>query len=88
MDGEKRSRTVTFGPFPEDTKSDVVKSYIDDKMKDVKTDIEEIFAFGKTRAERGAARFKTGETMWKYMQANAGNHKHAFGQVDLCERRH
>ena len=48
-----------------------------------KSDIEETFAFGKMRAERGGARFKTGEAMWKYMQANAGNRKHAFNDTSV-----
>jgi hypothetical protein len=40
---------------------------IQDQLKDAKTDLEEIYAFGKSRAERGAARFKTEEGMRKYM---------------------
>ena len=82
-DGEKRSRTVTFGPFPEDTKTSLIENFINDKMTDVKSDIEEIFAFGKTRAEKGGARFKTSDAMWKYMKTNAGNHKHAFKDTSI-----
>jgi hypothetical protein len=82
-DDEKRNRTVTFGPFPEDTKAAIIVSFIDGKMADVKPDIEEIFAFGKTRAERGGARFKTREAMWKYMVANAGNHRHIFKEKSV-----
>jgi hypothetical protein len=82
-DAEKRSRTVTFGPFPEDTKAGVIKEFIEGKMADVRSDIEETFAFGKMRAEKGGARFKTGEAMWKYMKANAGNHKHSFNEKSI-----
>lgn len=52
-------------------------------MADVRSDIEETFAFGKMRAEKGGARFKTGKAMWKYMKANAGNHKHSFNEKSI-----
>lgn len=58
-------------------------NYIDGKMVNLKPDIEEIFAVGKTRAERGGARCKTSEAMWKYMVANAGSHRHIFKEKSV-----
>ena len=80
---EKRTRTVTFGQFPKDTKASAVKDFILNVMEPAMSDVEEVFAFGKTRAERGAARFKTTDSMWKYMMDNSGNHKHLFGSTHI-----
>lgn len=76
-DPEKRMRTITFANFPEDTKAQVIKDTIDEILQEVKADVEEIYSFGK-RATRGAARFKTSESMWKYMTKHAGNHVHEY----------
>jgi hypothetical protein len=75
---EKAGRTVTFGQFPKDTKSADVVGFIQTVMKPVEDDIEEVFAFGRSRAERGAARFKTKESMWNYMSHNRGEHQHKY----------
>jgi hypothetical protein len=75
---EKQQRTITFGTFPEDTKSESIKAFIDATLESVGPDIEEAFTYGKKFAERGAARFKTKAAMWKYMTENAGSHKHSF----------
>ena len=75
---DKKQRTITFGCFPEDTKAEEIKSFIDNILKKVTDEVEESFAYGKKRAERGAARFKSSASMWNYMTANAGEHKHSF----------
>jgi len=82
-DNEKRERTITFGRFPMDTKSENIKAFIESITASVKDDIEETFAFGKKRAERGAARFKSSAGMWKYMTENAGSHKHKYEGNDI-----
>ena len=43
-------------------------------------EIEETFAYGRTRAERGAARFKSEEAMWRFMKKNAGKHQHTYNE--------
>ena len=73
---EKKTRTITFGPFAEDTKAAEIIGMINDKVKSVEADIEEVFAYGKKFAESGAARFTTKEAMWSYMTTNAGDHQH------------
>ena len=78
---EKRGRTITFGSFPTDTKAEVIKKFIDGIVTEAQDDIEETFAFGKKRSERGGARFKPTDTMWKYMTANAGGHRHIFNET-------
>ncbi len=77
-DMEKKTRTVTFGQFPLDTKADEIKNFIDNILESVKGDLQETYAFGKTRAERGAARFTTKTAMWAYMTKNKGKHQHLF----------
>jgi predicted Fe-S protein YdhL (DUF1289 family) len=51
---------------------------IQGKVKEQEAKFEEVFAYGKTRAVRGAARFTTEEAMWSYMTQNAGKHVHEF----------
>ena len=75
---EKRSKTITFGEFPKDTKTVDIKGFIEQVLESVADDIEECFAFGNKFAERGAARFKSKESMWEYMKANAGQHQHTY----------
>ena len=75
---EQRSRTITFGRFPEDTKSEQIKSLISQWLEDTKDDIEEVFAFGKFRAEAGGARFKTEDAMWQYMAKLTDQRTHEF----------
>ena len=82
-DPEKRERTVTFGRFPEDTKSEDIIAFIKDKVKVVEANIEEVFAFGKKRATTGAAVFQIRDAMWTHMAKNAGNHKHKFEHTDI-----
>ena len=79
---QRAGRTVTFGQFPKDTKSADVVGFVNTVMKPVEDDIEEVFAFGRTRVERGAARFKTEESMWKYMSNNRGKHQHKYQDTD------
>ena len=75
---EKNVRTVTFGQFPKDTKATQITDFIRKVMEPVKDELEEVFAFGSKRAERGAARFRTKEMMWKYMTEHAGRHQHLY----------
>ena len=82
-DQEKRSRTITFGDFPTDTKADVIKTFIDGIVDGVKADIEETFAYGKKRSERGGARFNSKDAMWKYMTDHAGNHNHPYAGTTI-----
>ena len=82
---DKRMRTMTFGNFPQDTKAVDIKAFIDTVVADVAAEVEDTFAFGKTRAERGGARFKNADDMWKFMTANAGKHKHDYkGKAIYC----
>ena len=82
---EKRMRTVTFGNFPFDSKAEDIKGFIDKVLGEGHADVEETFAFGKKRAERGGARFSTAEGMWKYMTSNAGKHQHDYkGTTVYC----
>ena len=66
----EKSRTITFGKFPEDTKSEYIIETIEKVLKDFMHDIEDngIFAYGKKFATMGAARFKTEEAMWTYLK--------------------
>ena len=66
----EKSRTITFGKFPEDTKSERIIETIETVLKDFMHDIEDngIFAYGKKFATMGAARFKTEEAMWTYLK--------------------
>ena len=75
---DRRKRTVTFGNFPQDTKSEEIIAFIDNVMKDEKDNLQETFAFGKKRAERGGARFASEACMWKYMTERAGKHQHDY----------
>ena len=69
----EKSRTITFGKFPDDTKSERIIETIETVLKDFMHDIEDdgIFAYGKKFATMGAARFKTEEAMWKYLKKDS-----------------
>ena len=69
-DGEK-SRTITFGNWPEGTTSQTIIDFIAKHMEEAREDIEDdkgIFAYGKNYAVRGAARFKTTALLLKYLR--------------------
>ena len=68
-DDEKR-RTITFGKFAEDTKSEYIIETVEKLIENFKQDIEDngIFAYGKKFATMGAVRFKTEEAMWTYLK--------------------
>jgi hypothetical protein len=74
---EKRKRSIVFSNFPEDTKERAIMTAIWETLDKVKVEIEEVFTYSK-HDSMGVARFKTEEGMWKYMQNNAGNHRHAI----------
>ena len=83
---EQRGRTITFGQFPAGTTVDTIKSFINSKVAAQQEDIQEVYAYAKKSekyANRGAARFKTEAGMWKYMQENAGKHKHQHEGQDV-----
>ena len=67
----KKSRTIYFGKFPEETKADVITAHITEWMAKVADKVEEVYAFGKF-AERGAARFTTEADMWEFLMENRG----------------
>jgi hypothetical protein len=71
MNDETKNRTLTFGNFPEDTKSEFIIEQISKKLESVKADLEEdgIYAFGKKFATRGAVRFRTEAAMWTYLRS-------------------
>ena len=82
---EKRARTISFGQFPVDTKSANIIHFIEEQVKEFSEDVEEVFAYGKTRAERGGARFRSTVATWKYMKDNAGHHQHDYeGKKIYC----
>ena len=63
---DERRRTITFGRFAEDTKSEFFIETVEKLIENFKQDIEDhgIFAYGKKFATMGAVRFKTEEAMW------------------------
>ena len=56
----RKRRTITFGKFAEDTKSEYIIETIEKLIENFKHDIEYngIFAYGKKFATMGAVRFK------------------------------
>jgi hypothetical protein len=80
---DKWRRTVGFGPFPDDTKSVDIIKFIEGVIADMKGDVEEVYAYGKKFAERGAARFKSEEAMWAYMRGRSGKHMHEYEGVKV-----
>ena len=67
---DERRRTITFGRFAEDTKSEHVIKTVEKLIENFKQDIEDngIFAYGKKFATMCAVRFKTEEAMWMYLK--------------------
>ena len=67
---DKKRRTITFGRFAEDTKSEYIIETVEKLIENFKQDIEDngIFAYGKKFATMGAVRFKTEEAMWMYLK--------------------
>ena len=74
---EKRQRSITFSNFLDDTKEADITTSIWKVLEATKAEIEEVFCYSKHDSV-GVARFKTSEGMWKYMQANAGKHRHTI----------
>ena len=70
-DLNKRSRTLYFGKFPDDTDGDTISDFIRKWTYESKTDFEEIYPIGPV-GERGAARFTSEDTMWEFMVQNEG----------------
>ena len=77
---DERKRTITFGKFAEDTRSEYIIETIEKLIENFKGDIEDkgIFAYGKKFATRGAARFKTEEAMWMYLK-----HENTRKRIDI-----
>jgi hypothetical protein len=67
---EEKKRTITFGDFPEDTKSEYIVSALSQKLAALRADLDTdgIFAYGRKFATRGGARFKTEAAMWSYLR--------------------
>jgi hypothetical protein len=80
---DKWRRTVAFGPFPEDTRSDDIVKFMEEALAEYTADLEEVYAYGKEFAEKGGARFKTEEAMWTYMRARSGKHVHDYEGVHV-----
>ena len=74
---EKRQRSIVFSNFPEDTKEADITAAIWKTLKGIRAEIDEVFTYSKHDSV-GVARFKSIEGMWKYMQENAGNHRHTI----------
>ena len=72
---EGRARTIIFSNFPEESQADDIIHKITEYVASVKDDIDEVYTYAKT-GTRGAARFTTGDAMWRYMTKNKGNHKY------------
>ena len=68
---EKRSRTVYFGDFEEDTKGELIEEFVQTWTKDYRQKIEEVYSIGRI-GERGAARFKTEEEMREFLVDQRG----------------
>jgi hypothetical protein len=68
---DKKSRTIYFGKFPEDTKAEIITDFIKKWTQAAEDQIEEVYAFGKF-AERGAARFKHESQMWDFLKEHRG----------------
>ena len=67
-DADKQNRTITFGDFSDDTKSEAIIDTLNKMISSVKDNIDEVFAYGKKWATRGAVRFKTEASMWSYLK--------------------
>ena len=73
---DERKRTVKFSNFPDDTQEDEIIASIRDRLKNVSNDdIQEVYAYART-GTRGAARFVSEDSMWKYLTDNKGKHHH------------
>ena len=81
-DTEKRSRTVYFANFDENTEGDTIKHFIETWTQDAKEHIEEIYPIGLV-GERGAARFKSEAEMWEYLEKNRGRLAFKAGSKDV-----
>ena len=76
---DEKNRTITFGRFAEDTKSEYIIETVEKLIENFKQDIEDngIVAYGKKFATMGAVRFKTEEAMWMYLKhENEQAHEH------------
>jgi hypothetical protein len=75
---EEMGRTITIGSYKDTTLAAEVVEHLGGILEKEKENgnIEEVFAFGRKRASRGAARFVSTEAMWRYMVAEKGNHRH------------
>ena len=73
-DVEKRSRTVYFGNFPEDTPGHVIVEFIEKWTKEFSASVQEIYSIGRI-GERGAARFVNERAMWDFMTDQKGSLK-------------
>ncbi|CAK0890732.1 unnamed protein product [Prorocentrum cordatum] len=78
---EKLNRTMNFGTFPQDTKSADIVKFLEEVVKEAK-EVEEVFAYGRKFAERGAVRFKTPEAMWDYLKSGAAS-SHAYQEQKI-----
>jgi hypothetical protein len=80
-DIDKKCRTVYFRPFPEDTPAGDIVDFINEKIGDASSGLDEggVYAFGRDFADGGAARFQSPELMWTFLQDNKGALNYKFG---------
>ncbi|CAK0802228.1 unnamed protein product [Prorocentrum cordatum] len=67
----------------EDSKAPDIVKFMEGVLAEAREDVEETFAYGKGFAERGGARFKTSEAMWKHVRKKAGQHVHKYNGQNL-----
>jgi hypothetical protein len=75
---EEMARTVTVGSYGDATTSEEIVRHLTTLTEKMDEEVDEIFAFGRKYAERGAIRFKTEEHMWEYMMKFKGQHRHLW----------
>ena len=74
---EERKRTLVFNNFPVETQEKDIIETIQKYVVDHEEDVEAVFAYAKT-GTRGAAKFHTEDTMWKFLSDKKGQHKYEF----------
>ena len=69
VEEEEKTRTLTFGNWPSETDSRIIKEFIANHMKDWEAELDEdgMFAYGRDVATRGAVRFKTTAQMLRFV---------------------
>ena len=69
---EQNSRTLKFTNFSEDTPASTIIQAIEERIKDTRSEIEEVFAFGRY-ADADGARFKTEEGLGAFLDGSGAD---------------